>query len=483
MDVSRYVSNVDGNVFVIKNLPEEVIAVLFAKYSRSKSGLRDNIVELLGDEHAEFHSVESDLAQNRASRFHEKWVIGYSHGSVAEHAVVHIALENLSILASKAVEDCRLASYTEKSTRYVQFGRDSFYVPEFSDGAVKQRYVDMCRKLFDTYLRLFPICLDSVKRLFPNDNGASRTAYESACRSKVFDCLRYMLPTSTLTNVGITINARSLEGMLTKLYSNQLRECQMLADEIKREALNVVPTLIRYAAPNTYHVPTWVREFCNDVKLIASGTEDDLLLYAPYGALNTDIDCLKQAINAMPDDEKRMAVDCMFADRGQHDVVPRGCEHINYMFEVIMDYGAYRDIQRHRMSTQSTQQLTPQLGFEIPEEIVAFGLADEYNRLMWDSEDCYFNICKTDPELAAYCLPLAFRVRTLVSMNLREAFHFIELRSSEQGHISYRRIAQLMYRCIASVHPNIATHIRVNNSQSPILERLNAEIRNDKKGV
>ena len=258
--IARYVTNTDRDVFALRNLPEEVAAVLFAYYSRSADSLRDNLLKLIAegdlelDEPLNSSAPPLAQAQEKARAFHEKWVVGYGHGSVAEHAVVKLAVENVSILASKLVEDCRLASYTEKSTRYVRFDTTKVHYPPAVMARLEaaERYRACIDTLMGAYLSWMEPVYDAVKSRTPKTEKQTDRAYESALRATTFDILRYLLPTATHTNIGITVNARSLETMIAKLLSQTLPEGQSLGDQIKQEAMLEIPTLLKYADPSGY---------------------------------------------------------------------------------------------------------------------------------------------------------------------------------------------------------------------------------------
>ncbi|HEX5322991.1 MAG TPA: FAD-dependent thymidylate synthase, partial [Capsulimonadaceae bacterium] len=241
--LAHFVSNTDRNVFALKNLPEEVAAVLFARYSRSAVGLREDLLHLVKEDDLEAAArnaggdVALEAAQEKARAFHEKYVVGYGHASVAEHAIVKLGIENVSILASKLIEDARLASYTEKSTRYVPFDPSKAYYPEnvmASDAG--GAYKETIRALMDAYTGWMDDVIVKIKERVPKTEKQTPRGYESACRSTACDILRYLLPTATHTNIGATFNARTLETLISKLLSQPLSEGQKLGEEIKREA-------------------------------------------------------------------------------------------------------------------------------------------------------------------------------------------------------------------------------------------------------
>jgi thymidylate synthase ThyX len=461
--LAHFVSNTDRNVFTLKNLPEEVAAVLFARYSRSSVGLREDLLQLLKEddlEAAASHASEDmdlEAAQEKARAFHEKYVVGYGHASVAEHAVVKLGIENVSILASKLIEDARLASYTEKSTRYVPFDPSKACYPEnVMASDVAGVYQETIHSLMDAYTGWMDEVIAKIKERVPKTEKQTPRGYEAACRSTACDILRYILPTATHTNIGCTFNARTLETLISKLLSQPLPEGQRLGEEIKREAATMVPTLIKYAERNEYRAERPVLSPCANV-IHANCAR----ILPPF---LDEADAL--AVIALPGSIAEFSLHRMLEGRGKHDPAPRELERVNLTFEIVMDFGAFRDVQRHRMATLITEPLSPSYGYEIRREIEVFGLADPYRALMDKAAAAYGVLAERGfTAEAPYALPLAYRVRTLFSANLRELFHFIELRSSRQGHPSYRNIAQQVYYEVERVYPQIARFIRVNKNE------------------
>jgi thymidylate synthase ThyX len=496
--VAPYVTNTDRAIFALRGLPEEVVAVLFAYYSRSSGSLRDNLFRLLqsGDVAAPPPAPEEDedalrAAREKARQFHEKWVVGYGHASVAEHAVVHLAAEDVSILASKVIEDARLASFTEKSTRYVVFDEDRYYTPAvFAEGPFAALYADTCRFLMRTYTSLMPRAIERVKARRPRGAAQSERAWETACKAGACDVLRYLLPTSTLTNIGITANARTLERLITKLLSTPLQECRDIGEAFKQEARRIVPTLIKYAEPSPYIIESSaslasladesglqaVRCECSGstaVRLVSAPEDAETLLAAAllYEHSGRSWDDVRAAVAAMSPDRRLAIVDEVLKTeerggrRGRFDQPPRALEHLYYTFEITLDYGAFRDIQRHRMATQSRQRLTDAWGFATPPEIPEFGFEPEFDECMSRAADAFRVLERDHPWEAQYALPMAFRVRVLYTWNLRELHHFITLRSGRQGHASYRRIAQDVWKALHARHPAVAEYIRVDMAE------------------
>lgn len=494
LDVSRYFSNTDSNVYALLHLPEEVVAYLFARYSRSALSLRDDLSQmieaedlgaLIGEAPPERGDESLARLQERARAFAEKYVLGYGHGSVAEHGCVHLAIEDVSIIASKLIEDSRLASYTEKSTRYVAFDPTKMYYPSavLADPSLEQEYRGTIQALLAAYTDWMKPTVAKIRARVPRREAQTERAYDAACRASAFDTLRYLLPAATWTNIGLTLNARALEHLITKLLSQPLTEGQELGRRLKAEAQHVVPTLLKYADPSEYRAETeqamaalaaqllpptiGLASDCPSAGVVLTSTDPDadekLVAAILYGHTSLPMAELVAQVRTMGKAAQERVVDEYLSRRGRHDAPGRALERVVCTMEVTMDYGAYRDVQRHRMATQAMQPLSPLLGFETPPNIVRFGFQEPYQALMMRTAQTYARLADAGLPLdAPYILPLATRVRALFTWNLREVAHFVELRSARQGHPSYRRIAQDVYRVIAEAHPLVARYLRPN---------------------
>jgi thymidylate synthase ThyX len=497
--ITPFVSNLDGDVFALAGLPEEVIAVLFAYYSRSKDDLRTNLARLLTDQDidvASEHAPQFRLASEKARAFHEKWVVGYGHGSVAEHAVVHLAIENVSIVVSKAIEDLRLASYTEKSTRYVLWEENSFHALPELEGKLGEIYRDAARTLFRTYLDLVPKVEAEIRARRPREGGQSEPSYAAQVKAKTFDLLRGLLPGGTRTNLGMTANARALEMLLSKMLSSPLREAREVGAAMHRESAHVAPTLVKHVAPSPYRAA--LRDAVPKMAAAASlsGTDKGEST-EEYGQivrlLRYDTDALQRVVHALcydgsealwnapglaasvahapPAKLERMLAAVMEA-RGKYDPAPRAFEAANVSFEVTMDFGAYRDLQRHRMLSPFTQRLSCHLGAEVPPELDGMpGIGEAFRSALEQAETAWHCIAPSHPWEAQYVVPLAYRIRTMWHMNLRELFHLVELRSAREGHPSYRRVAQLMYREAVRAFPWLNGLVRVDLQEYAMTRR------------
>ncbi len=493
--VRPFVTDTESPVYCLRNLPEEVVAVLFAYYSRSRETLRENLLKLIQDgdidtaSSTEFAGEEARLAEarDRARAFHEKWVVGYGHSSVAEHAMVHVAVEDVSILVSKVIEDARLASFTEKSTRYVPFDTSRFITPDvFRSGPGQAVYAEAIAVLMDTYSRLMEPLTEHFLAVHPVREGQTERGRMTSCKAQACDVLRYLLPAATLTNIGMTVNARALEGLLVKMLSHPLEEARRYGGRIKDEARKIVPTLIKYADRSEFRAET-ERDMEREAGSLWPGSPgagqrttppdsrvrlvrydedgaDRVLTALLFSVTNRSAAEVEAKVAGMGRAEASRILNGYVARRGRHDQPLRAFEETRYLFEVTVDYGAYRDIQRHRMAGQYPQRLTADLGCERPEGIDDAGMGADFDRAMDSAAEAWRILAVDHPEEAQYVLPLGFRKRFLMSMNLRELHHFISLRSARQGHTSYRRVAQDMYQEVLRVHPELASAIRVDLS-------------------
>jgi thymidylate synthase ThyX len=491
--LAPYVTSLDSSVFALKNLPEEVVAVLFAYYSRSRDDLRSNLLKLLQDRELDVARLvaadgEADLAlaRQKAREFHEKWVVGYGHASVAEHAVAHVAIEDVSIVASKLIEDARLASYTEKSTRYVPFPRSYYPAPELS-GTAGDLYHRTVGALFDVYEELLPRVTERVSETADRSQFKTERGFLNSCQAHACDALRYLLPAGTVTNIGLTANARTLEHLISKLLSSPLAEAQQLGERIKDETQKVIPTLIKYARRKDYFVETppalqaLADELLGDggegadaraAVLVSSPTDAEARLAAGilYEFTSQPYEALWPQVRALSTEQHRRVIGEYLERRRTYGTPPhtytdpplRSLEHLYFTFDVLVDYGAYRDIQRHRMATQTTQRLTCLHGYDVPELLDRYGFRDRFEKAMAGAAEAWQRLAAEHPEEAQYVVPLAYRKRVLFTWNLRELHHFISLRSARQGHISYRRIAWAVYQALEREHPFLARFINVD---------------------
>jgi thymidylate synthase ThyX len=467
----------DRRIYLLspRKLSPETIAVAFAKTSRSPET---------------FDQIAAGLTDDKSARFHEKWVVGYGHASVAEHAVLHVAFENVSRLAIETIESNRLASYTEKSTRYQKWEPDAFHTPEELRGhPLQDDYIRTCRLLFETYRSSLSPVRDLVVKRTPSRDGESAEAVDRRVRSQYVDACRFLLPAAALANVGMTANARVLERAISKLLSHDLQEVRDIGLQLKEIAQAEVPTLVKYAeaipydqeasralgnlrpaAPRT-GIPDDQRSSNCVLIDYDSEAENRVLAAAIYrfGALPYSA-CLRY-VQALLADQRRGLAAQVLGRLGPHDVPLRELEYCSYTFDLLMDQGAYAEFKRHRMMTQTPQSLTTQLGYSTPRLVVEAGLESEYSAAMEAASGMYRRLADLSPRVAQYIVPNGFHRRVLARFNLREAYAFCELRTAPNAHFSIRRVAAGVAEEIRRVHPLLAEYMRLGGETAVEVQR------------
>jgi len=461
-----------------KQLAPEVIAVAFAKTSRSPESFRE---------------IAAGLTDKSSSQFHERWVVGYGHASVAEHAVLHLAFENVSRLAIEAIESNRLAAYTEKSTRYQVFEHNGYYTPEaISRSKHADRYHRTMAMLFDVYSASIEPVRAYITSHFPRKANEDAQKYDARIRSKYIDNCRFLLPTATLANVGMTANARVLEHAIKKMLSHPLQEVREIGAETKRVAQTEVPTLVKYAEPSDYisrlssaraHISDLQPPISN-LQLPTSNTpltlvdydgeaEERFVAACLYRQGQIDYVSALQHAQAMSGAELERMVHDALAGMGEFDIPLRELEHTTMTFDCVLDWGAWYELKRHRMMTLTPQSLDVRLGYAVPLVFEEARFAPRYRQAMDAAAETFMTLATGLPDEAAYIFPNAFNRRVLITLNLREAFHFCRLRSAPNAHFSIRRIAIQMFELIREVYPAFARFMRC--SDAPSMDQLTRE--------
>lgn len=506
--LAPYFTDLEGPVFALVNLPEVVKGALFARYSRSSKSLR----RLFLDEFLEGDApgVPASVGTGRAERLYERVFLEYGDDSVAQLGGAHVACEGVSNVATKLLEWGRLMAYLEQSTRYVPLtdrpgGRWRYHVPaELDAHPLRARYVAVLDRAFETYVRWLEPAQAHFCRRYPRAPGDPDGAYRNAIRSKALDALRGLLPAATLANVGLYGSGQAYEQLLLRLRAQPLAEARVLADRILAQLRHVIPAFVarvdrpeRGGAWSAYLAATREATRAAAAALLA-GVEPEprpevvLTDYDPEGEVKVVAAAL-YAVSALPDDqllararqmspEERAAVlRAYVGSRGNRRHRPgRAFERTAYRFDVLADYGAFRDLQRHRMLTLEWQPLSPRHGYVLPEAVVELGAAEDWRRVMEDSADLYEALRAAGLEpVAPYAVAMAYRVRFYLHMNAREAMHVLELRTQAQGHPAYRRVCQAMHRLIAEQagHRAIAAAMAFVEHGPVELERLEAERR------
>ena len=519
--LNKYFTNTDKPVFGLINLPDVVKGALFARYSRSNKSLRRLFLD-------EFYTHSTKLTTDsmpvagmeRASSLYDKMILDFGDDSVAQLGGAHIACEQVSNILTKIIEKGRIASYLEQSTRYVYYNKkingQYHYVipPEIAGSPLESLYKEYMDFLFDTYTEILEELTPILKKKYPQGEKQTDRAWEAIIRAKACDIVRGLLPASTRSNLGVYANGQAFEYMLVKMYASDNAEVIQYADMILHELRKIIPAfLTRVDLENrcklwsqyikdihsdmngvvksllkkeTVALP--IRHTQNEVNLIAWDKDglDKIIQSILFEYTFESEKDIQKRIETFTEEEKRDILKKYCGNRQNRRHKPgRALETISYKFEVLSDYGAFRDLQRHRMLTLEWQKLSPRNGYIIPIELEDLPrLKKLYENALIKSEGIYEKINDAfGEEVAQYVIPFAYRVRYEICMNLREATHFIELRSQKQGHYSYRKVCIDMHDLII----NKAKHDFVDDCMKFVdknfydLSREDAENKKDRK--
>jgi thymidylate synthase ThyX len=507
----RYFSNLDGPVFALVNLPEVVKGALFARYSRSPKSLRRLFLdEFVGDlDISGDHSIDATIGVQRAEELYEKVFVEYGDDSVAQLGGVHLACEQASNILTKVLEWGRLMSYLEQSTRYIAYdsrlgGRYRFHRdPAVLASRLGTRYIGDMDRMFDAYAEAVDTITDHVRATVPKQPGDSDFVYRQATRAKALDATRGMLPAASLSNVGVYGTGQAFESLLIRLRAHPLPEARAYGDLMLEELRKVIPSFLRrvdlpdrggrwvdYLAATRRATAAVVDDLFSgdhavDVEPVTlvdfdPDAEDKLLAAICYPHTSLAESQVLERVRRLGVDERVALLTAYVGARENRRHKPgRAFERVDYRFDVLSDYGAFRDLQRHRLLTIEWQALTPYHGYVRPDLVDEAGLDDRFDSTMHRSFDLYEALSDGFPEQAPYAVAMAYRVRYVMQFNAREAMHLLELRSGAQGHPAYRRVALEMHRLIAehAGHRAIAAAMSHMTTEAPELERLDAERR------
>ena len=517
--LTPYFTNTDRPVFVLRNLPETVKGALFARYSRSAKSVRrlflDEFLGELGtDAHGQGEPSDAGVGSARADKLYARVLSEYGDDSVAQLGGAHIACEGVSNILTKVLEWGRLMAYLEQSTRYVPYtdrpgGRWKYHVPAELDGSpLRQTFVRTLDHAFDTYARWIPAMESHFRAKYPKAPEDSEGVYKSVIRAKALDTLRGLLPAATTSNVGLFGTGQAFEALLLRMFAHPLEEVRGCAQQMLTELRHVIPAfLARLDQPNRGGL--WIDYFAETRRafhevaapfvgdtVAEPRAEVTLTDFDPEGetkvvaaALYTasalpDDQLLAIARGLSPDDRDAILRAYVGARANRRHKPGRAFERTSYRFDVLADYGAFRDLQRHRLLTLDWQPLSARHGCTEPAAIEEAGALADWRAVMDKSAALYEQLIANGlRDAAPYAVVMAYRVRFYMDMNAREAMHVIELRTSPQGHPSYRRVCQLMHRAIAEKagHRAIAGAMGFVDHSSVELERLQSERNLEKK--
>ena len=521
--LAAHFSNTGRSVFAITTPRQVDRGALMSRYSRTDKNMRRIFLdEFLGNE-------------NRGAEFYKRVLIEYGDDSVAELGEAQIAVEGLSNIAVKKIEDRRIGlSYLEKSSRYVRWdkktgGKYRFYrEPVLAESRWADDYEQACNLAFDVYAKNIEPMTAYVREKYPIEKYSFRDSadgrekkfarlgskqdiksagiiYRGSTRAKALDVLRGLLPASTLTNVGVTGNGRAFEYLLSILYGSGLREERDLADDIKGELDSVIGSFVARAddrhgrALQRYHQS--VRKKSKNLaerraasripgritKLVESEPEKTAadkiiaaLIYEQAGG--STLGQIRADVKKMPwSAKKRIIAEYTGLRKSRRHRPPRAFEMTYYTFDLVNNFGMFRDLHRHRALTLERQLLTTDHGFAIPEEVKILGIEGQYRDCLYNSGAVFDRMRKKYPEQAQYVVNFGYNYPYFMRFNLREATHLIELRTVPQGHADYREVAQEMFRQIRDIHPSLSGIIKYADTNRYDLERFESEKRTEEK--
>jgi thymidylate synthase ThyX len=502
-------TNLDRPVFALVNLPETVKGALFARYSRYPGTLRRLFLDEFAEDLPTFPGAWDVGEGDRAAALYERIFVGYGDDSVAQLGGAHVACEWVSNVLTKLLQRPRLGAYLEQSTRYIAYDAPMPDPPGgyryYRDPELGRAYVRAMDELFSIYGRAMPAVIAWAEDRFPRGEREAPAAHARALKAKALDLLRGLLPAASLSHMGIFATGQTYEQLILRLLAHPLPEARryggMILDEVKAVMPSFVARIerpdrggewISYLESRARAGERWARrlglddpEYGGDsgpsvTLLRVEGDEDGLLSALLFESSGASENAIREAIAGLDAEQRAGLLGDLVGERANRRHRPgRGFEALRYRFEVVSDYGAFRDLQRHRMLTVQWQSLTPDLGAGVPEQIQLAGVANEYRRALEVSAREYRRLADAGLRRSApYALCLAYRIRFILDLNAREAMQLIELRSGREGHPSYRAVAREMHAQIAAVHPAVAgamTH--VDRETEPRLERILSEIR------
>ena len=504
----KYFGNVDSDVFVLINLPEVVKGALFARYSRSAKSVRRLFLDEFIQQVSDYGSTSQAVGTERAERLYARVLNEYGDDSVAQLGGAHIACEGVSNVLTKILERGRLMAYLEQSTRYVPYtdrpqGRWKYIIPsELTKKVIRENFTECLNRAFETYTNWIDPIQQHYRNLYPKSANDTEAVYNAAIRAKTLDALRGLLPAATQSNVGIYGSGQAYESLLLHLRAQPIAEARNIGNLMLPELRKVIPAFLSRVDRKDRGVrwTNYLAERRNETENLASELLDQtetkpvsevvltdfdpegeikVVAAALYSASQLPQNQLLNLARTMSIEERIRVLKAYVGKRDNRRHKPgRAFERATYCFDVLSDYGAFRDLQRHRMLSIDWQKLTISHGYTQPVVIEEVGALDDWQRVMDESAELHQLLCNEHSlALAQYAVSMAYRIRFYLQMNAREAMHVIELRTTPQGHPAYRRVCQSMHQLIANQagHKAIAEMMVFADHSVVELERLEAE--------
>ena len=510
-----YFGNSNSSVFVLTNLPEVVKGALFARYSRSAKSVRRLFLDEFLGALTEDNTTDDGRGpgEERAERLYSRVFNEYGDDSVSQLGGAHIACEGISNVLTKILERGRLMAYLEQSTRYVPYtdrpnGQWKYVIPsEITDKADYTTFKTTLDRAFKVYANWIESAQQYFRTRHPQTTDDPDSVYKAVIRAKALDTLRGLLPAATRSNVGVYGSGQAYEALLLKMRGHPLSEAREVASLMLPELRKVIPAFLQRVDRENRGI-RWSNYLSNcegatrelSAKLTTSPKENSdevtlsdfdpdgeikVVAAALYAGSTLSHSQLLRLARTMSTEDRVQVLRAYVGNRTNRRHQPgRAFEHATYAFDVLSDYGAFRDLQRHRILTIDWQDLSTLHGHTRPEAIEDIGALDDWNRVMDEASDLSKLLTRRYSSLTAqYAVSMAYRIRFYMKMNAREAMHVIELRTAPQGHPAYRRVCQKMHRLIADQagHKAIAETMSFVDHSEVELERLESERANERR--
>lgn len=508
---SSSLANPTTEVYAIFGAEPEVQAYAMAKYSRSALSMKESLKE---------------ISTQKAEKFLNTFYFQYGHRSIADLAHIALAIEKLSILAAIVIADEQRWDGQERSTRYQDFRKSGYYIPEFAaDSRARGLYTQTIDGLFADYESLSERVFRYLADITPKPAEMKQEAYDRTLRARAFDVSRYLLPLATNTSLGEIVNARTLEMQVSHLLSHTHKEVRRLGELLKRAAttaaynvnedslrelvedirafspelgaraesqllkeVRVAPTLVKYADPNIYETETRqeLRQIASELMKDAAIEPSPIVDLLDNEPLEIELACtllyehchypyrqIRSRVESLDQNRRAEIIDAGLRHRGKHDEMLRAFRTgQQFRFDILMDIGGFRDMHRHRRCIQIEQGFTTKHEYDVPEQLEPAGVLKQYENAMHLASEAIKQLqASAAPEAAEnaqYVIPLGFRKRTLFKMDFAEAVYISELRSGPAGHFSYRNVAYAMFEEVQKKFPALARYFRVHDVKQPL---------------
>ncbi len=416
----------------------EVISAAYARISRSSKDV-DQLRSI----------ALSELQKARESN--ENIIYDMGHSSIAEHAVFNLDLIGVSRYITEHIQKTRLASFTEKSQRYVTFQRD-YVVPEELTGNLRNQYILLMDELFEEYKNTLDELINEYRELNLSKRDKENLAKEDA---------RYILPLATKTQMGITINARSLEGMLRRLACLPCSEASILHSQIKKLVTDVAPSLVKYTDADVFYQKkialsqhpsndTW-----QSVSIIShpSSPDDTILASLIFQNEEHEYSAVRDHVTSLSINEKDKLFDILFEGIKSWHKLPKAFEMVDFTIEFVMSESCWSQFKRHRLCTIIKQTSSSGLGFEIPKSVKNIGRDLRWRELYSKCRSLSTELSNSHESLLPYIRTNSTRVRIIAKMNLRELYHFARLRSDEHAQWEIRDLSRTLVPLLKDLAP------------------------------